>query len=200
MQGKKEDLINKKFNKLTAIEEIKDFHRGVSRIRYLCLCDCGNTKIVLAYNLKHNQAKACDSCKFSQKGLTKVYMPFYRKWQNMMRRCYIKKNYGYKDYGERGIKVCDRWHSFKNFYEDMYPTYKTGLTIDRIDNNADYCKENCRWATRQEQARNQRSNITVNFKGQKMILADVADILGIKRPTIYSRYSRGFRGESLFKK
>ena len=80
----------------------------------------------------------------------------YGVWNGMLQRCGNKKNSRYKDWGGRGIKVCDRWKRFDEFWEDMKEGYKEGLTLDRIDNNGFYCKENCKWSTQKEQMNNKR--------------------------------------------
>lgn len=92
----------------------------------------------------------------------------YHVWNNMMRRCYVVTNNRYYCYGERGILVCDRWHCINNFIEDMYPTFKEGLTIDRIDTNGNYEPSNCKWSNKIFQARNKRliqRNNTSGYRG-----------------------------------
>jgi hypothetical protein len=109
---------------------------------------------------------------------------FYTTWKSMRNRCLSVANESFHYYGGRGIKVCNEWLSFRNFERDMKPSYKKGLSLDRINNNGNYCKENCRWATRKEQARNRRSNL--NIKGKT--LAEWQDILGINHDTLWKRY------------
>ncbi len=104
--------------------------------------------------------------KMKQKQIKKgiSYHPLYDVHRQMLKRCTDPKNKDYKHYGARGIKISIKWSLFENFVKDMYPTYKKGLTLDRIDNNKEYSKRNCRWIPQSEQTKNQRSNII--YKGE----------------------------------
>jgi hypothetical protein len=106
----------------------------------------------------------------------------------MKRRCYDKSQESYSRYGERGIKVCERWlNSFKAFCEDMGKRPSNEHTIERIDNSADYAPDNCKWATRKEQAYNRRSNHWITHQGATKTISQWADYLGIKRTTLMMR-------------
>jgi len=111
-------------------------------------------------------------------------------WQKMLGRCNNKNSDKFEYYGGRGIKVAESWLSFDAFYQDMGDR-PDGASIDRIDNDKGYCKENCRWATRAEQAKNKRSAVIVQLGGKSQCIADWARELGIHRTTIKSRYLRG---------
>ena len=115
-------------------------------------CGCYHIKRAIEANLTHNCAKH----------------PLYSTWKAMEQRCHNPKAPSYEDYGGRGIKVCDGWLDVKNFIEDMYPSYEQGLTLDRIEVNGDYTPDNCRWTTREVQARNTRDiriNNTSGYRG-----------------------------------
>lgn len=100
-------------------------------------------------------------------------------WKAMKRRCYNKNDKAYKNYGGRNIKVCDRWMKFENFWEDMKNGYSDLLTLDRINNNGNYKKNNCRWATYIEQGLNKRNNIRYFFNGDYLTIREYSEKYGI---------------------
>lgn len=114
----------------------------------------------------------------------------YNAWKGIKAHCYNPNNSGYKYYGERGITVCDEWkNSFIKFYEDMKDC-PIGFSLDRIDVNGNYCKENCRWATKEEQERNKRNNFLVTYKGETKSLSEFCDNLNLDYRLIYERINR----------
>lgn len=110
----------------------------------------------------------------------------YRIWTGMLTRCRNKNDPGFRNYGARGISVCERWEDFANFLADMGER-PTGLSLDRIDVDGPYSPENCRWATTKEQMRNRRDNTHLLINGTLEVLADVAERTGLHRSTITSR-------------
>ena len=121
----------------------------------------------------------------------------YKSWISAKARCNNPRDAGYKNYGGRGIKMCDQWvHSFENFLEDMGDRFE-GLTLERIDVNGDYCPENCRWATQKEQARNRRTNVFIEYSGQRLTCSQWAEKLGINKQTISERIKRGWPVEKV---
>ncbi len=157
--GKFQDLTGKKFHRLTPVKYL-------GNCKWLCQCDCGNTINVFTQNLKRNNTKSCGCLNkelASQRMTThgKGNSRIYHIYHGMKERCYTKSNSCYKNYGGRGIKVCDEWlHDFMAFYKwSMNNGYDDSLTIDRIDVNGNYEPKNCRWVTNIEQQRNKRNNI-----------------------------------------
>lgn len=119
---------------------------------------------------------------------------FYWTWVAIKDRCNNPNNPGYARYGGRGIKVCAAWqHSYQSFYDNMFSTYKQGLTIERINNHGDYEPTNCRWATRLEQARNTRNTENAKrftYKGQTKTVREWAELAGLKRSTLDMRLNK----------
>lgn len=122
----------------------------------------------------------------------------YWRWLAMKQRCFNEKNIHYKNYGGRGIKVCERWLTFDNFLQDMgFP--EEDLSIERIDNDKDYCPENCIWATRNEQAKNRRNVKLIEFDNKKLTLKELCNSLNLNYYTIKTRIQKGMQlTEALF--
>jgi hypothetical protein len=114
----------------------------------------------------------------------------YNTWNHMMFRCYHPTDSRWPQYGGRGIKVCEKWHDFIGFWEDMKEGYSKELTLDRINNEGDYSKENCRWTTQKEQCRNKRTTLKIDYRGKKRVLIELCSELGLKYHMVYLRLFR----------
>lgn len=192
------DMTGKRFGRLEVIEMVPRIGKEI--IKWKCLCSCGNIHIVSRLDLTSGDVKSCGCLKrerdqtFSKThGLSREGI--YGVWCNMKSRCYNKSSQDYPYYGGRGIFIVNEWHDFKKFYDDMHPRPE-GATIERIDNNGPYCKTNCRWATRVDQANNKRNNLLITFDGKTKTLAQWSKDTGIKSHTLRSRiYEYGWSVE-----
>lgn len=119
------------------------------------------------------------------------HLPEYDLWCGMKQRCYYKKHKSYHRYGGKGIKVCERWMDFENFYKDMGNKPKD-KSLNRIDNTKDYSPDNCEWSTYGEQMRNMSRNNNITFNGKTMCVTDWAKEIGLKYWTLRMRLDRGW--------
>lgn len=143
------------------------------RSKWLCQCDCGKQCIRTQTSLVSNKSFSC-GCLKRQRRKTHgcAGRSIYKIWLGMKARCLNPNFHAYPNYGGRGISICERWMNFEHFLEDMGDRPSLKHTLDRVDNNGSYCKENCRWATRVEQSRNTRKNHNIKFNGITKCLKD----------------------------
>lgn len=162
------DLTGKRFDRLLVVGDAG--RNSKQKIMWLCKCDCGNETVVIGENLKNGATHSCGCLRNEWMSVFGVHNKthgqaaydsgnrthVYQIWVHMHDRCRNPKNKSYRYYGGRGIAVCDEWKSFEQFYKDMGDRPE-GKSIDRIDNNKGYCKENCRWADKFQQSQNRRN-------------------------------------------
>lgn len=186
------NLTGKQFGRLTVVQA-----SGITKnksVRWLCQCDCGHKKVIDGASLRYGATRSCgcllvETAKKQKPRLThgKTKTKVYRAWAKMKARCKDTNDKRWEHYGGRGISVCSRWSDFESFYADMGEPPTEEHSLDRIDVNGDYCRENCRWATPKEQARNQRRSNLITFNGKTQCLADWAEELGIRYGTLEAR-------------
>ena len=190
------DLTGQRFGRLTVVERAGT---AGSNATWLCNCDCGNVKIVSARSLKTGNTKSC-GCLFNEANAKRCVTHgakktrLYRIWQGMKRRCDTPSASCYKDYGGRGIAVCEEWlHDFPAFQNWAFANgYAEDLTIDRIDVNGNYCPDNCKWSNAETQANNKRTSHVETFNGETHTVSEWAKITGLSRGLIKDRLRLGW--------
>lgn len=169
------DYTGRRYGNLVVIKR-GDRNKKRNLYEWICKCDCGTIKPIIGSDLRNGNSTSC-GCMSSRKkigeinkthGLAKTR--FYKIWCGMKTRCYNKNEKSYAYYGAKGITVCDKWHIFDNFYNDMFSTYSDDLTLERINVRGNYSPDNCTWITKQEQSLNKTDSFIVDYKGKKISL------------------------------
>lgn len=195
-----------KFGRLTVISmgERRFSKSGMSSFpTVICKCECGVVFNPLLGNVERGITTSCGCYLTSIRGKANLRhghcsggsSRLYKSWELMLRRCNSSACKEYQWYGERGVKVCDRWqgeHGFDHFLEDMGGSYSDKLEIDRIDNNGDYTPENCHWVTHRRNSWNRRSGLRFEFNGKMTPLPEIAEAVGLPRVLIYGRIKKGW--------
>jgi hypothetical protein len=191
------DIANQRFGRVVAIKSVGLDH--YNQRLWLCHCDCGKEKIIKtgALRRKNKPTRSCGCIQrehASRLGRTKETHGMhgtseYKIWKGMLTRCCNSNDPNFQKYGARGISICERWrNSFENFYADMGAQPSKQHSLERDNNNGNYEPTNCRWATKDEQARNKRNNIIVTLDdGSQLILKDACKLYGIAYRTAYAR-------------
>lgn len=190
------DLTGQRFGKLTVIERTQSTNKNA---KWICECECGKIVSVFGADLRSGKTKSC-GCLFSEQLARRNYKHGLSKcklvdvWRGMKNRCCNPNNEAYDNYGGRGITICDEWiNDFESFYNwSISNGYSDNLSIDRIDNDKGYSPDNCRWATRKEQANNKRTNRRIYYKGVTLTAREWENATGINSHTIIKRLEMGW--------
>jgi hypothetical protein len=176
---------------------------GYRRVTCECRCQCGHSREYAVQNLYVGNSKSCGCLNREQMsrrsrthGESKTLL--HHVWSSMKARCYRKTDKGYKNYGERGVRVCPQWHAFEPFRDwALANGYAEGLTIERNDYDGDYCPENCVWLPRKDQNKNRRMNVPITAFGETKIISEWAKDprCKVKYQTLYMRIARGMDPE-----
>lgn len=194
---KRKDLVGKRFGKLVVVSfdrTCEERHRTF----WNCVCDCGEKKSIRGDSLKSGKVVSCGCYGTSRIGLVNRSHGFsqtrlYNKYQQMLKRCYSSDSVEYSNYGGRGIYVCDRWlgaSGFLSFLEDMGECPE-GKSIDRINNEGPYSPDNCRWASKKEQARNRRGNVFLEYNGERKCMSEWCELFNLPYQATRSSINSG---------
>lgn len=185
------NLKGKRFDRVIVLEQSST--KG-NHAEWECLCDCGEIFYRRSSNLFRSKRQSCgigECAKTKNMKHGMCYTKEYKVWRGMMARCSNENHEAYADYGGRGIEVCERWAKFENFYEDMGKSPK-GLQLDRIKNDGNYCKSNCRWTTPKINSNNRRSSNRITCNGITKTLSEWGDHVGGSRHTVSDRIKKGW--------
>lgn len=194
--------IGEKFNKLTIVASITMITKSGRKISGIkCVCECGGECNTTITDIRSGVRKSCGCLKAEacvKHNMSKT--PVYRRWQKMKYRSKNKNDKRSKDYVLRGITCCKRWEDFISFYEDMGDPPTEKHSLDRIDNNKGYYKENCKWSTPKEQMNNTRTNVFLRYKGKIKTVTQWAEELNINKEALRARIKRGWEIKTALEK
>lgn len=192
--NKMKDITGHRFERLVAIGYVgRNTH---DQAMWLCLCDCGNYVTVAGYNLNTGNSNSCGCYKSERVSVSAAIRnkthgmkgaPEYKVWCSMLNRCNHANDHAFANYGARGVKVCERWRKFENFFADMGHRPTPNHSLDRIDNDGNYELSNCRWATLEQQQNNRRVNRRFTYNGETHTIAEWSRIVDINYYTLWSR-------------
>lgn len=191
------DLRGQVFGRLTVVDLSHRSQTG--KHHWTCICECGTSRIVDGAAMLSGNTKSCGCLKREVSAARSLRHGHYnsktfRSWAEMKTRCQNVNRERFKHHGGRGIKVCERWQKFENFYADMGER-PPGKTLDRIDNDGHYEPANCRWATPAEQARNTRRTVKITINGETKCQSDWSREFGISLSTVRTRVKAGWPWE-----
>lgn len=183
------EMIGKIFQGIRVLSESERSSCG--QLCWECQCICGKIFKADGHSLRRGQRKSCGCLTYvNQKTHDMHKTKIYKVWSGMISRCRTPSNTAYKNYGAKGVTVCEDWLKFENFYRDMGDPPFDRATLDRIDYSLGYCKDNVRWASYFEQSRNKSTNRLITYKGKTLCLADWAKELGLDKSTLSHRLQR----------
>lgn len=190
---KRATLVGRRFTKLVVV--------GVQGAYATCACDCGNEVRIWKANLYRDNTRSCGCIKKTADGMSRLFPVEYQAWSGMIERCSDQSFKQWRDYGGRGITVCEEWkNSFAQFLADMGPRPAPKMSLDRRNTNGNYEPTNCRWATSIEQMRNTRRNRFITINGKTQTFSAWIKEVGINPSTFYKRLRRGVSpGQALAK-
>lgn len=198
------EYLNRRYSRLTIIEFLGA--DNINRIYCKCSCTCGSIIPVNFFHLKNGNTKSCGCYKIDivvSRNLINAHphrkTRIFRIWKRMHQRCYEINCDDYKDYGAKGVKICDDWHEYYTFYSwAISHGYSDSLSIDRLDVTGNYSPSNCRWATSLEQARNKRNNHNITFRGHTKTLSEWCLIFRMESSKVRYRLSKNWPLEKVF--
>jgi hypothetical protein len=187
--------IGKTYGSLTVVSQSPEQKRSK---QCECFCLCGKNVTMYINNLIRLTRNTCyceerekiRATKKDHRSRSRHNIPEYKIWKDMRKRCFNKNCKAYSDYGGRGITICPDWSDFLVFYRDLGPRPSQTHSIERVDNNGIYCKDNCRWATRAEQTTNTRRNHYLSFNGETKHLSEWARTVGLSEDCLERRLNK----------